>query len=175
MGIGMLGSHFHKNAQEIYAGFIALLFGVTELQENPAGPRFRKRWEYLEDSELIRLYRRSLPVEEIAEQPGSDVPGVAMRLINSWWVTCPPEVAKTLGLNEDEVEITTRKRGGNIVIAQLVSEMGKVTPIREEDNEVMQLVKFILGGIGWTTFFLGIGVYLILYFIFYVVFAGFRN
>jgi len=39
----------------------------------------------------------------------------------------------------------------------------------------MQLVKFILGGIGWTLFYMGIGVYLILYLIFYVVFAGFRK
>ena len=101
MDVEMLGSHFQKKAQEIYAELITLLFGVTELQENPAAPRFRKRWEYLEDSELIRLYRRSLPVEEIAEQLGRDVPGVAMRLINSWWVACPPELAKTLGLNEN--------------------------------------------------------------------------
>ena len=57
----------------------------------------------------------------------------------------------------------------------LVGEMGKVTQIREEDNEVMQLVKFILGGIGWTLLYMGIGVYLILYLIFYVVFAGFRK
>ena len=101
MDIEMLGWHFQKKTQEIYAELIALLFGVAELQENPAAPRFRKRWEYLEDTELIRLYRRSLPVEEIAEQLGRDVPGVAMRLINSWWVACPPELAKTLGLNEN--------------------------------------------------------------------------
>ena len=101
MDIEMLGWHFQKKTQEIYAELITLLFGVAELQENPAAPRFRKRWEFLEDSELIRLYRRSLPVEEIAEQLGRDVPGVAMRLINSWWVACPPELAKTLGLNEN--------------------------------------------------------------------------
>ena len=62
-----------------------------------------------------------------------------------------------------------------MIINLLASEMGKVTQIREEDNEVMQLVKFILGGIGWTLFYMGIGVYLILYLIFYVVFAGFRK
>ena len=61
------------------------------------------------------------------------------------------------------------------MINLLASEMGKVTQIREEDNEVMQLVKFILGGIGWTLLYMGIGVYLILYLIFYVVFAGFRK
>ena len=61
------------------------------------------------------------------------------------------------------------------MINLLASEMGKATQIREEDNEVMQLVKFILGGIGWTLFYMGIGVYLILYLIFYVVFAGFRK
>ncbi len=100
MDIEMLGWHFQKNTREIYAELIALLFGVSELQENPAAPRFRKRWGSLEDSELVRLYRRSLPVEEIAEQLGRDVPGVAMRLINSWWVVCPLEVAEDLGLNE---------------------------------------------------------------------------
>jgi hypothetical protein len=61
------------------------------------------------------------------------------------------------------------------MINLLMGEMGKVTQIREEDNEVMQLVKFILGGIGWTLLYMGIGVYLILYLIFYVVFAGFRK
>jgi len=61
------------------------------------------------------------------------------------------------------------------MINLLVGEMRKVTQVREEDNEVMQLVKFILGGIGWTLLYLGIGVYLILYLIFYVVFAGFRK
>ena len=61
------------------------------------------------------------------------------------------------------------------MINLLVGEMGKVTQIREEDNEVMQLVKFILGGIGWTLLYMGIGVYLILYLIFYVVCAGFRK
>ena len=61
------------------------------------------------------------------------------------------------------------------MINLLVGEMGKVTQIREEDNEVMQLVKFVLGGIGWTLLYMGIGVYLILYLIFYVVFAGFRK
>jgi hypothetical protein len=92
MDIEMLGWHFQKKAQEIYAQLIALLFGVTELQENPAAPRFRKRWEYVEDSELIRLYRRSLPVEEIAEELGRDVPGVATRLHNSWRAACPSRV-----------------------------------------------------------------------------------
>lgn len=61
------------------------------------------------------------------------------------------------------------------MINQLVREMGKATQVRTEDNEVMQLVRFILGGIGWTLLFLGIGVYLLLYFIFSVVFAGFRK
>jgi hypothetical protein len=84
--------------------------GVTHLEEDPSAPRFRQKWEYLEDSELIRLYRRSVPVGQIAQQLGRDVPGVAMRLINSWWVTCPPEVAKSLGLNQDEVEITPENR-----------------------------------------------------------------
>ena len=107
MDIEMLGWHFEMKAFEIYRELISLLFGVRHLEEDPSAPRFRKRWEYLEDSELIRLYRRSVSVAQIAKQLGRDVPGVAMRLINSWWVTCPPEVAKTLGLNEDEVEITT--------------------------------------------------------------------
>lgn len=100
MDIEILGWHFQRKAREIYAELIALLFGLTELQENPAAPRFRKRWGSLEDSELVRLYRRSLPIEEIAEQLGRDVPGVAMRLINRWWVVCPLEVAEDLGLNE---------------------------------------------------------------------------
>ena len=103
MDIELLGWHFEMKPFEIYRELIALLFGVAELRENPSAPRFRKRWEYLEDSELIRLYRRSVPVEQIAKQLGRDVPGVAMRLINSWWVSCPPEVAQTLGLNEDEL------------------------------------------------------------------------
>ena len=107
MDVEMLGWHFEIKGFEIYRELISLLFGVTHLEEDPSAPRFRKRWEHLEDSELIRLYRRSVPVEQIAKQLGRDVPGVAMRLINSWRVTCPPEVAKTLGLNEDEVEITT--------------------------------------------------------------------
>jgi len=106
MDIEMLGWHFDMKAIEIYRELISLLLGVTRLEEDPSVPRFRKRWEYLEDSELIRLYRRSVPVEQIAKQLGCDVPGVAMRLINSWWVTCPPKVAKALGLNEDDVEIT---------------------------------------------------------------------
>ena len=107
MDIEMLGWHFDMKVFEIYRELISLLLGVTRLEEDPSVPRFRKRWESLEDSELIRLYRRSVPVEQIAKQLGCDVPGVAMRLINSWWVTCPPTVAKTLGLNEDDVEITT--------------------------------------------------------------------
>ncbi len=106
MDIEMLGWHFDMKAIEIYRELISLLLGVKRLEEDPSVPRFRKRWEYLEDSELIRLYRRSVPVEQIAKQLGCDVPGVAMRLINSWWVTCPPKVAKALGLNEDDVEIT---------------------------------------------------------------------
>jgi len=61
------------------------------------------------------------------------------------------------------------------MINHLVSEMGKATQVREEDNEVMQLVKYILGGIGCTVLFLGIGGYLILYLIFYVVSPGSRN
>ena len=107
MDTEMLGWHFEMKAFEVYRELISLLLGVTHLEEDPSVPRFRKRWEYLEDSELIRLYRRSVPVEKIAQQLGRDGPGVAMRLINSWWVACPPEVAKTLGLNEDDVEITT--------------------------------------------------------------------
>ncbi|MDA8901138.1 hypothetical protein N9I88_01375 [Pontimonas sp.] len=107
MDIEMLGWHFEMKAFEVYRELISLLLGVTHLEEDPSVPRFRKRWEYLEDSELIRLYRRSIPVEQIAQQLGRDAPGVAMRLINSWWVTCSPEVAKTLGLNENEVDITT--------------------------------------------------------------------
>ena len=107
MDIEMLGWHFEMKAFEVYRELILLLLGVAYLEEDPSAPRFRQRWEYLEDSELIRLYRRSVSVEQIAQQLGRDVPGVAMRLINSWWVTCPPEVAKTLGLNENEVDITT--------------------------------------------------------------------
>jgi len=107
MDIEMLGWHFEMKGIEIYRGLSSLLLGTEELDEDPTVPRFRKRWEHLEDSELIRLYRRGVPVDQIAQQLGRDVPGVAMRLINSWWVTCPPEVAKTLGLNEEDVEITT--------------------------------------------------------------------
>ena len=107
MDVEMLGWYFDMKVFEIYRELISLLLDVTRLEEDPSVPRFRKRWEYLEDSELVRLYRRSVPVEQIAQQLGRDVPGAAMRLINSWWVTCPPEVAKTLGLNENEVEITT--------------------------------------------------------------------
>ena len=106
----MLGWHFEIKVFEVYRELISLLLGVTHLKEDPSAPRFRQKWQHLEDSELIRSYRRSVPVEQIAKQLGRDVPGVAMRLINSWWVTCPPEVAKTLGLNEDEVEITTENR-----------------------------------------------------------------
>ena len=105
MDIEMLGWHFELNVFEVYRELISLLLGVTHLEEDPSAPRFRKRWEPLEDSELIRLYRRNERVEKIADQLGRDVPGVAMRLISSWWVTCPPEVAKTLGLNEDEIDI----------------------------------------------------------------------
>ena len=102
MDIEMLGWHFEMKASAIYRELISLLMGVMELDGDPSAPRFRKRWEYLEDSELIRLYRRSVPVEQIAQQLGRDVPGVAMRLINSWWVTCPPEVAINLGLNDNQ-------------------------------------------------------------------------
>jgi hypothetical protein len=103
MDIEMLGWHFEMKAFEVYRELISLLLGGTDLEEDPSAPRVRKRWEYLEDSELIRLYRRGVHVEQIAKQLGRDVPGVAMRPINSWSVTCPPEVAQTLGLNEDEL------------------------------------------------------------------------
>jgi hypothetical protein len=42
------------------------------------------------------------------------------------------------------------------MINRLVREMRKATQVRNEDNQVMQLVRFILGGIGWTPLFLGI-------------------
>ncbi len=109
MDIEMLGWHFDMKAIEIYRELISLLLGVKELDEDPTVPRFRKRWESLEDSELIRLYRRSVPVEQIAKQLGRDVPGVAMRLINSWWVTCPPNVAKPWGSRRRRRDTTTRE------------------------------------------------------------------
>jgi len=68
-----------------------------------------------------------------------------------------------------------RTQEGKIMINQLVGEMGKLTQIRQDDHEIMQLTKYILGGLGWTILFLGIGIHLIMYFIFNVVFAGFRN
>jgi len=100
MDVEMLGWHFQMKTFEVYRELISLLFGVTHLEEDPSAPRFRKRWEYLEDSELIRLYRRGVPVEQIAKRLGRDVPGVAMRLNNSWWVVCPPQLAEELGLTE---------------------------------------------------------------------------
>jgi hypothetical protein len=38
----------------------------------------------------------------------------------------------------------------------LVRQMGEATQVRSEGNEIMQLVRFILGGVGWTLLFLGI-------------------
>lgn len=105
MDIEMLGWHFEVKTFEIFRELISLFFGVTALKDDPTAPRFGKRWECLEDSELIRLHRRGVPVVQIAEHLGRDPRGVAIRLINSWSVTCPPKLAKTLRLNEDQVEI----------------------------------------------------------------------
>ena len=47
MDVDLLGSHSQKNIQAIYAELIALLFGATEPQENPAAMRSRRnnlRW-----------------------------------------------------------------------------------------------------------------------------------
>ena len=114
MDIEMLGCHFSETPVQIYKELSSLLFGVSRMHEDPDAPRFRKRWEALEDGELRRLYRRSLPIEAIAIQLGRDVPGVAMRLINSWWATCPPQVAERLGLNEDDIQIAQPFNEGKI-------------------------------------------------------------
>ena len=114
MDIEMLGWHFGAKAHEVYQELSSLLFGISGLHEDSTAPRFRKRWESLEDSELIRLYRRSVDVEVIASQLGRDTPGVVMRLLNSWWVTCPPEVAVRLGLNENDVQISEDNEEGAI-------------------------------------------------------------
>lgn len=106
MDAEMLGWHFGVKPHEVYIALCSLLFGLSQMHEDPTAPRFRKRWETLEDSELIRLYRRSFPVETIALQLGRDVPGVAMRLISSWWATCPPDVARSLRLSEDDIQIS---------------------------------------------------------------------
>ena len=114
MDIEMLGWHFEAKPHEVYQELSCLLFGTLGLREDSTAPRFRKRWEALEDSELIRLYRRSVDVEAIASRLGRDVPGVVMRLLNSWRVTCPPEVAASLGLNENDVQITEEDEEGAI-------------------------------------------------------------
>jgi len=77
-----------------------LLLEVKQLEVDTSVPRFRMRWESLEDIDLVRLYRRRLPVDQIAERLGRDVPGVAIRLINSGWVVCPSSVADELGLKD---------------------------------------------------------------------------
>jgi len=110
MDIEMLGWHFNFKPLDIYLELCSMLFGISGMQEDPTAPRFRKRWEALEDSELIRLYRRGVPLDRIAMQLGRDVPGVAMRIINGWWATCPPEVALALGLNQGDVQIAEQDR-----------------------------------------------------------------
>jgi len=75
---------------------------VKRLEVDPSVPRFGLRWELLEENELFRLYRRRLPVDQIAERLGRDVSGVAFRLINSRLIVCPSRVAEELGLNDVE-------------------------------------------------------------------------
>jgi len=73
MDVEMLGWHFEMKAFEVYRELISLLLGVKHLNEDPSVPRFRKRWEYLEDSELIRLYRDQ-PISKRNGKSNSDSP-----------------------------------------------------------------------------------------------------
>ena len=101
MDIEMLSWHFSRKAFEIYAELTSLLFGVSDPIRDETAVRYGKRWELLEDRLLVSLYQKSWGIEQIAQELGRDVPGVAIRLINNWWVVCPREVAVDLGLNDD--------------------------------------------------------------------------
>ena len=102
MDVEMLASLLELSAREVFRELVSLLLGVKRLEVDPSVPRFGLRWELLEENELFRLYRRRLPVDQIAERLGRDVSGVAFRLINSGLIVCPSRVAEELGLNDVE-------------------------------------------------------------------------
>lgn len=104
MDVEMLAAHLELRELEVLKELVSLLLGVKRLEVDPSVPRFRMKWESLEDIELFRLYRRGLPVDQIAERLGRDGPGVAIRLINSGLVVCPSRLAEELGLNDVEEE-----------------------------------------------------------------------
>ena len=55
------------------------------------------------------------------------------------------------------------------MIEQLISEMGNFTQVREDENPVMQLGRFVLGGIGWLLVAMAISTYLLLYLVWIVI------
>ena len=47
--------------------------------------------------------------------------------------------------------------------------MGNFTQVREDENPVMQLGRFVLGGIGWLLVAMAISTYLLLYLVWIVI------
>ena len=55
------------------------------------------------------------------------------------------------------------------MIKLLIGEMGNFTQVREDENPVMQLGRFVLGGIGWVLVAMAISTYLLLYLVWIVI------
>jgi len=55
------------------------------------------------------------------------------------------------------------------MISQLVSQMSAFSRPVPGDNALLQLGRFVLGGLGWVLLACGISVYLVLYLVWYVL------
>ena len=61
-----------------------------------------------------------------------------------------------------------------MVANQFIKGLNNLTQGAPEDNPALELGKFVLKGVGYAALIAGLGVYLIFWFIFRVVTAGFR-
>tara|TARA_B110000503_G_C7053269_1_gene373272 strand:+ start:470 stop:1027 length:558 start_codon:yes stop_codon:yes gene_type:complete len=131
MDLELLARHLNRRQLEVIEKLSELILKTPQPVADSSAPYFRKPWDYLQNSELRRLYALGKKPSEIAVALGRDGLGVCFRLLSNFELVIPRAVIKRFHLDED-------KTG-----QYLIHERGRLTPLSDLDNFQPLLVETI--------------------------------
>lgn len=122
MDLELLARHLNRKQLEVIVKLSELILKAPRPLADSSAPYFRKPWDYVQNSELRRLYALGNKPSEIADALGRDELGICFRLLSNFELVIPRAVIKRFRLDEDGTS------------ANLINENHGLTPLSDPDN-----------------------------------------
>ena len=122
MDLELLARHLNRKQREVILKLSELIMKAPQPVADSSAPYFRKPWDYLQNSELRRLYALGKKPSEIADALGRDELGICFLLLSNFELVIPRAVIKRFHLDEDETG------------ANLIHEHDGLTPLSDPDS-----------------------------------------